>query len=87
MGYIKMDIKIEAMKQTTECKIKAHREEQKQALESIMDMVESMLKDVENERTIYEVPSLIAYAQRLGKTSLQLEGLNERLQMLNLLQK
>lgn len=82
-----MNERIEFEKQSTGWKIDTQRGEQKEALENIRDLAERMLKDFENGLRLYEASSIIAYAQRLEKASLQLEGLNERMQMLEFLQK
>lgn len=82
-----MNERIEFAKRSTGWKIDAQRGEQKEALESIRDLAERMLKDLENGCSLYEAPSIMAYAQRLERASQQLEGLNERMQMLEFLQK
>ena len=83
----KMNEKIECAKQSTGWKIDTQREEQKEVLENIRDLAERMLKNLENGSSLYETSSIMAYAQRLERASQKLEGLNERMQMLEFLQK
>lgn len=82
-----MNERIEFEKQATGWKINAQREEQKRALECIRDLVNGRLKEFEAGGRLYETQTITAYALRLEKASLQLEGLSERMQMLELLQK